>query len=369
MQKTLNIHHLAIFVFIAAIFCLLPVYSAFAQGAGITISPIRFEELVDPGETLNKSIRITNISDSPRTFYVYLRDFKAAANEDGKPELILPGSEQGFFMASWIKFPNNGTYLEPGEEKEVPFTVEVPSEIGPGGYYGGIFLGTEPPEIRGQSGIGIAQQTGTLILLQVSGDIIEEAMIREFSVDKDFYSVPFEVIFLTRIDNKSNVHIKPHGTIEIFNMGGERVEVLRINDSGSNILPASIRRFVSNWEGDKGFGRYKAQLALSYGTSVELGGEGKKTISSVLYFWIIPWRTIILGLIGLVFIAALLVLGLKIYKNRAIKKAMGEAGLGRIRYTRKYKYPSPFLHLGLFIIVLLFLIFILIGGVIFFLFF
>ena len=105
MQKTLNIHHLAIFVFIAVIFCLLPAYSAFAQGAGITISPIRFEELVDPGETLNKSIRITNISDSPRTFYVYLRDFKASANEDGKPELILPGSEQGFFMASWISNP------------------------------------------------------------------------------------------------------------------------------------------------------------------------------------------------------------------------------------------------------------------------
>ena len=99
----------------------------------------------------------------------------------------------------------------------------------------------------------IAHKTGVLLLFQVSGDIVEKAVIKEFSTDKEFYSTPFTVNFLTRVENLSNVHIKPRGTIVISNMLGKETSIIRVNEKGSNILPNSIRRFESSWQNNFGF--------------------------------------------------------------------------------------------------------------------
>ncbi|GAG89090.1 unnamed protein product, partial [marine sediment metagenome] len=120
--------------------------TAFAQAVGIKVSPLRIEKLVDPGEVLEKTIKITNVSDNPKTFYIYLKDFKAR-DEIGGALLIPPGSEEGSFLASWIKVTSEGINFAPGEEKEIPVIIEVPEKVGPGGYYGAVVFGTIPPEV------------------------------------------------------------------------------------------------------------------------------------------------------------------------------------------------------------------------------
>ncbi len=349
--------------------------TAFAQAVGIKVSPLRIEKLVDPGEVLEKTIKITNVSDSSKTFYIYLKDFKAG-DEIGGALLIPPGSEEGSFLASWIKVTSEGINFAPGEEKEIPVIIEVPKEVGPGGYYGAVVFGTIPPEVmveggEGGAAIAVGQQTGVLVLLQVSGDVIEEALIREFSTDKDFYSTPFKVNFLTRVENLGNVHIKPHGTIEIKNILGKKVATLRVNDQGANVLPNSIRRFENSWEGNFGFGRFKAILALSFGTFAHEGGQGRQTIYAERTFWILPWKIIIPVALGLIFFAALFILFLKLYKSRAVQKALKETGLTPTKYiyVKKKQGFSPALRFGLILFILLSLVFLLIGGIIYFLFF
>src|SRR3989339_619688 len=156
----------------------------FAQeGAGIKISPVRIEEMVDPGQALHSEVSVTN---------------------------------------------------ESGETKTFPFQVIVPAEVGPGGYFGAIVFGTEPPRIQMENEdkgacMAIAQQTACLVLLRVKGDVYEDAQIVEFNTDKDFYSTPFSVDFTVRIENIGNVHIKPRGSISIKNMFGKEVSIVKIN--------------------------------------------------------------------------------------------------------------------------------------------
>src|SRR3989339_1965638 len=110
----------------------------FAQeGAGIKISPVRIEEMVDPGQALHSEVSVTNESGEAKTFYVYLRDFKSEG-ESGSARLIEPGTEEGNYLASWIVISNEGTLLQSGETKTFPFQVIVPAEVGPGGYFGAI---------------------------------------------------------------------------------------------------------------------------------------------------------------------------------------------------------------------------------------
>jgi len=207
--------------------------------------------LVEPGETLQKSVKIVNDSSVAKTMYAYLMDFKSEG-EMGKAKLIAPGSEKGYFLSSWIDITAEGVDFGPKEEREIFFTINVPADVGPGGYYGAVIFGPKPSEVRpaGEekgAAVAVTQQVGALVLLQVAGDATEEAVIREFSTDKEFYSTPFSVNFLIRIENLGNVHIKPHGTIEISNMLGKEVAVVRVNDRGANVLPDSVRRFENSW--------------------------------------------------------------------------------------------------------------------------
>ncbi|MFH0892548.1 MAG: hypothetical protein V1867_07305 [Candidatus Falkowbacteria bacterium] len=344
-----------------------------AQTIGIKISPVKVEEVVDPGQVLDEYLKVTNESDIPKTLYVYLRDFKAEG-ESGQARLISPGSEDGYFLASWIEAPTEGIDFAPGEEKVISYRINVPSETGPGGYYGAIVMGTEPPKIDGTTedkgaGIAVAQQTASLILLRVKGDVFEEAKVREFNTNKRFYGAPFDVGFTVRIENAGNVHVKPYGTIAVTNMLGKEVKLIRVNEKGGNILPGGTRSFTDmNWKGSGGFGRYKATLGLTYGVSADEGGQGKSSLMAGLYFWVIPWKIIIPVFSTLFLLSGLFFLFLRLYRNKAIRRAMEEAGMGHVRYVPKFEGPSPTLHM-LLILLVVFIILILITGGVYLLFF
>ena len=357
-----SLYFFSIFLFI---FSFLFVHKTLAQGNGIgvKISPTKIEDIVEPGKTYKYELKVTNESPSAVTFYAYLKDFKAGG-EEGLPILIAPGSEKGYFLASWIDIVKDGVDFAPHEEKIIPFYVNIPEETGPGGYYGGVYWGTKPPRLDLNSedkgaGMSVAQQTGSLVLLQIKGDAIENAIIREFNTDKDVYPTPFDVDFLIRIENKGNVHVKPLGQISVSNMFGKEVSVVRVNTKGGNVLPNSIRRFNEHWKDDFGFGRYKASIGLSYGTAVDMGGQGKQSLYTEKYFWIIPWKIVNPIIIGFVFFTALFILLLRLYRNKAIKKAMQRAGLGHIKYVKQYDGPSPTLHFAMILLIVLGIIFVL----------
>lgn len=345
-----------------------------APGLGIGISPVKIEGVVDPGQILQEQVKVTNNSGGSVTFYAYLKDFKASDDENGSPEIIAPGSEEGYFLASWIDVTSEGIQFAPYEEKTISFTIAVPEETGPGGYYGGIYFGTQPPDIRINAeekgaGMAIGQQTGCLVLLQVKGDVYEEARIREFNTDKELYNTPFDVQFITRIENMGNVHVKPYGAVTIENMFGKEIAVVRINEKGGNILPKSIRKFDSaRWSDKMGFGRYKAKLGVIYGTSPDMGGKGKQSIFSEKYFWIFPFKIMMPIILGLVFFIALTFLLLKLYKNKAVKKAMEQAGMGHVRYVQQYQGPSPALHMTMILLIVFIVLFLIIASMYFFFF-
>jgi hypothetical protein len=322
---------------------------------------------------LNAEVEITNESNETRTFYVYLRDFKSEG-ESGRATLIIPGTEEGNFLASWISITNDGITLSPGQKASVPFNVFVPSNVGPGGYYGAIIFGTVPPKLQLENedkgaGMAISQQTASLLLLRVKGDVIEEAQVREFNTDKDFYGTPFKVDFTVRIENSGNVHIKPRGAISIKNMFNKEVAVVKVNEKGGNILPVSIRAFNGNiWEDNFAFGRYTATLGMTYGVSAEEGGQGMSSLVSQKTFWIVPWRIIMPVFLAIALFAGLFLFFIKLYKNKAVRKAMERAGIKEGRYVKKAKGPSPALHFAMVVLIVFAMLFIVLSGI-YFLFF
>jgi len=274
----------------------------------LTIGPPKFEFSADPGETLTGKINLRNEMEQTMTWYSSFESF-SMKGESGEPQ--FSGKREN--LASWIETDPRQITLGPGEGGTTSFTIQVPEDADPGGHYAAIFWGTAPAEGVSGGGIGVVSRMAVLVLLNVSGDVIESGEVSNFRASgKVFAHLP--VNFSLNFRNTGTVHLKPEGEIVIQNIFGKTTEVLSVSTEGHYILPGYKRGLSAVWE-KEGFtiGYYKAILNLQFG---EKGTSQAKTS-----FWVIPWRTLLFGLLILALLILGVVKGIKTYNRWIISKA------------------------------------------------
>ena len=347
----MNLHKLSnlvnktgIFLAIFAIF-LLTLGINTVNAASITVSPPKHEFNVDPGASISDVISITNGDAADLVLETSVADF-IAEGEAGKPSFVEQEDESAFSMSAWVSFPSGLIVVPAGEKIEVPFSIAVPEDAEAGGHFGTVFFS---PVTSGTGAVAVKQKVGVLLLVSVSGDVIEKGELSVFGAfgkgtEPDDVAIKnpgrifqsFPITFATRITNTGNVHIKPVGSITIKNMfgkvlprigeelilneagavkGSQISDTIPVNDGRGNVLPESSRVFLSSWKGygsyvlnidqekvitwkGLGFGRYTAELSLAY--------NGTQFPAQIIHFWIIPWMIILPSLLGLVLIILLI---------------------------------------------------------------
>ncbi len=285
-------------------------------GQGLEISPPLMERVADPGQTMTLNIRLRNITTGTLVTKAEVDDFRAK-DEQGDPQIILDPSEtSSYSMKSWVTNVTSLT-LAPQEAKTTQATVVIPKNAEPGGHYGVIRFTATPPGIE-STGVALSASIGTLVLLNISGNAKEHLSYADFYAAKNgkkssfFESGPIN--FVERIKNDGNLHEKPTGTVEIFNIFGHKTATLKINDPPHNILPDSIRRFDQTWTSKWLLGRYRARATLTYGVD-------KTVMTQTIIFWVFPWRFILIALAIIALAVWLLRRGIKGYNARIIAKA------------------------------------------------
>ncbi len=300
---------------------------AHADGSGqaFSISPPLLNLQANPGQTVTARVTLTNVSNAPMVMSAQANDF-GAKDESGNPNIILNTDKTvAYPLRSWIKIPASFT-LAPKQMRAIDIPIAVPKSGEPGGHYGVIRF-TGAPESASGSNVSLTASIGTLILLQVSGNLQERASIADFysANPKDFKKNGFfqtgPIGFVTRISDDGNIHIQPTGTVTVKNILGKTTASMRVNgtpgnaqDPPKNILPSSIRRFQTTLDKKWLFGRYTAQLDLTY-------GQNGRRLTATKTFWVIPYRIVVPIAVGLVIIVIGLWFGIKRYNAHIIKKA------------------------------------------------
>jgi hypothetical protein len=303
-------------VFLLAI-SLLP-HTTFAQTvSGIGLKPSLIEEGADPGQVLQKSISLTNLSDNEQIYYLYTRDI-ATVRDGGTPVYADPDAEKtGYELTEWIVLGTTEVNLQPAEEVKIPVTINVPESATPGSHFGGIFVSMQPPKLR-QVGASVGYEVANIVSIRISGDVTESAIIRSFRTDKLIYGST-NVEFMAEIENKGNVLIRPYGPVQIYNMFGKEVAQMTMNDSQGGVFPFTKRSFTISWEDDgMGFGRYNTVLSMIYG---EVGRQS--TISSTVSFWVLPMNIITPALIILAVLLLSSYIAVRMYVRRTIATMSG----------------------------------------------
>lgn len=332
--------------------------TAFSQGSeGVEIKPAVLEDRADPGETYNFTIRATNISNTEKVFFLSAQDIKGL-DDSGLPIFSEEFETTPYELSAWVRLPEESITLGPNETKSISFTIVVPKDASPGAHFGGVFLDAKPPKQR-VNGSGVGLKIGTIINLRIAGDVNEDGQLREFSSGKIVYGSASHIEFNARMANLGNVLLRPHGLIEITDMRGSKVGLVKVNDNAAGVFPGSDKTFVSAWEYD-GFamGRYQAVISLVYGE------DGRKTVSAATSFWVLPLKPI-LTILGSIFVVLLVMyLLVRTYINRKIREMGGGRG-GAELYARRNRSPVPrllivalaLLFFAIIFLVLLFIMF------------
>lgn len=302
------------------------------SASALTISPARMEIVGDPGTTITKDITLLNDTQSTATYYVSYSNFEAQG-ETGSPLFVEPKSDLGTWMSA-----EESVTLAPGDSKIVPITINIPEDAYSGGHFAVVFFGSNPNN-GGQVSVGA--KTGTLVLLSISGDVLEAGGLASFDTknsQKFYNSLP--VSFQFRWKNDGNDRVKPAGSISIRSLFFIPVSKIDANKVSGNILPHSTRLFDIDWiknprdnsviKSDsfitnyfdevsyqwKNFavGPYLAHLDLVY------GAEGIHSTKNTIFF-VFPWQLLIclfLAFIIILFIGKKL---LRKYNAHIIKMA------------------------------------------------
>lgn len=308
-----------------AFFAMLLLAAPFAsaqQSVALSVSPTIFEMTANPEQRWESSLRIINVNPFELTVYAEVMNFKPLG-EKGASQFIPidPSSEESTF-AEWIKVQSGPIVIPAEQTLQIPITIELPSDVPPGGHYASILIGTKPPEdTKGKSQVSTAQVVSSLLFLRVSGDITESGRIRSFRAANSIISKP-ETTFELRFENLGNVHLQPQGEIRIKNMWGQERGTIPVNQQTlfGNVLRDSTRNFSFEWTSEwsiADIGRYTAEATLAYGE------DARQFTSADTSFWLIPWK-ILLSIVAV--LAAIIIFAswlIRLY----VKKMLALAGV------------------------------------------
>src|SRR3989338_1625983 len=280
---------------------------------------------LDLGESKEDALLIFNTSDETKTVKLYAVDsvpsnqgnFALAAEDAPKEDL-----------GGWLKLAETFITLEPGESREVPFTIAIPGNADVGEHSGGIIIQKSSlAEALSQTGASIVPRVGIRVYETVPGEIVKKIELDEFAVklaahenQKPFYGIDLSV------SNKSTVSLTPKVDLEIRGWGKiDYDDFKKINYEnvsyfikGKGEFPIHLftgetltkdwqllrgQKVSTHWEWLKPkFGYFTFQAKITYE-----GDNGPQILETAkISVWVVPWAE--LGIISLVILLIIILI-------------------------------------------------------------
>lgn len=264
----------------------------------ITAIPPRLILSGKPGEMVTSQLKVRNGSDTAQNYIVSVQDF-VVYDTAGTPIPVSTSVSNRWSLASWISAPD----LIPVDAKTtqvVNIKITVPRAALPGGHYAMLTYmpngDSRPGDLKKNASL-IGQRVGTLIYFTVAGPVKELVNITKFSIPR--FSENGPVGITGTLQSLSDVHVSPQGSITISNLFNSKLTEIPVEFG--NLFPETSRDFSATWNQKWGWGRYRADLNVAYGTT---GAVATATV----FFWLFPIRLIIIILIAIISILTVIVL-------------------------------------------------------------
>jgi len=258
----------------------------------MTVSPPRLQARVNPGQVLQKTIKIHNGGDSEMALQIKIKDF-IVSDDKGTPLPVQAKVARKWAASTWIQASPMKFIIRPGQTKMIDVAIVVPNNANPGGHYAVLFFQPVGSGVEKETASAVMPSVGSLFYLTVPGNIKENAFVVRMNAPRWVEYGPVKIT--SEIENLSDVHIRPRGTVRIYNWFGKLNSTLKLGEK--NIFPGTVRRYDNTWQQHFGFGKYRATLAAGY-------GQRGQALTATIFFWVIPWHIILAIILAVILVGA-----------------------------------------------------------------
>lgn len=242
-----------------------------SSGPSISIAPHTFDLSAREGDEIKEKIKIYNRSDTAIPLKIKAAGF-GAKEETG--EMTEDDSQD---LTGWFEFEKQNFIVDPGKTENINFTVKIPADAEPRGYYAVVFLEADiSTYLYNESKLQVIPGLGIPFMLKVGEEQTAEPLaILEYSISNashlektekalNFLLRPFvgeenkiavvkpgEPSFSVRLKNNSPYHTKLSGKIKLSGLGWKLANELEFPPV--TILPGKTRKvLVENTAGTSG---------------------------------------------------------------------------------------------------------------------
>lgn len=285
--------------------CVLWLAPLFMQAA--TLSPALLDLSGDRGELVTSAFTVINTGEKDQTYYLGTLSF-AAKDDSGEPVFLSENKKDG--MVTWIEFSSDRVIVPARSKAEVPFKIQIPSDVAPGTTQAAITVSGAPSEVVAANGAVIEAKTAILVFLTINGTAEKKAALLDFKHVGNWIETELQPEFQFRIQNQGNVYAIPAGVIDMKDLFGRTLKTIKVNEDYNRILPMTTRTFENMTNQTKGFlPKMNAQFSsfaigpVTAVLNVNLG-DGFAPIHATTTFWYVPYHLMgfILLLLAIIFI-------------------------------------------------------------------
>jgi hypothetical protein len=268
----------------------------FSQGAlfahaqnspDLNITPAVIDEKVESRDILKENITLKNNTNHLLELYPSVNDVDKTS---GAQRFSRASDSQGLSnsLANWIELTRGMVQLGPGEEKSVPFVIRINQNAVSDSYHAQIIFteGVTRAEADARPPLGTLD-----VNVEVKANVKELLQLNKFTTGNLFLSGD-DVVLNYELQNIGNQELQPKGHVSIYNRRGEEVATLDVNKDGKSISPEQQAELASVWSATNAFGRYKALLTVDYGAG------GTATVQDTVFFWVVPWKQMLIMFIA-----------------------------------------------------------------------
>jgi len=289
-----------------------PGVSSAASASGLSISPLRQDLSLSPGQAGALDITLKNITGGPVIARAKVQDFESDGTS-GNPKIISnPNQVSSASIRNFLVGLGN-IPLAKGQQTTFAIPVQAPPTAAPGAYYGLVEYQAIPVNSSGvptgnSNVVALSAAVSQLVFITVPGRVSDHAQLNAVYIYGDqagtnagiFFTHPPKMVGVA-LQNIGNAFVTPFGNVTVQNTEGKSVYSYELNGGITRgiMLPNSTRIFKNQVQHITRPGRYTVAVSASYGNgSVIL--VGKKSFWYIPIWLLIIFVVIILALIGVV---------------------------------------------------------------------
>ena len=268
-----------------------------AAPQAITMTPTSTSQVIQPGSTYKGSFQVLNQGSAPYTFQVYSAPYHVRG-EDYTPDFTpLPGKPD---VKGWFTFSTTSSHLDAGQAATVNYSIQMPANTPPGGYYAAVFAETHFPKTG--TGVNLNERVGQLFYLQAAGPVAKKGQLLTWQAG--LLQKP-PLTSALRLENSGGVHYPAAIKVNVQDAFGHSKYSLTTT---KEVLPQTVRKVTVSWHKTPSIGLFKVTGSVSFLNQ-------RQTLPTK---WVlVVSQTIRMVVIGLLAIIVAFTVGRIVYRRRS----------------------------------------------------